>query len=306
MSQKPQNIRIFLSSTFRDMMTEREHLMKVIFPELRRRCKQKGIIFTEVDLRWGILEEESQAGKVIEICLSEIDKSRPYFIGILGERYGWVPGPEEYKKQAGLIEAFPWVKEDIEQGLSITEMEIQYGVLRNPAMEGRAFFYLRKPEQKTEDPEAQQKLKQKILSQDKHPVWQYDSVEALGQQVLEDLWAEIATQYPDSELPDEHEQERFQQQAWLREQQVFYLDYENQLQKLDELLQQHPRIAVFSENGHGKSALLAAWMKQQTEKKTDCPAVPDWLHPKQCEAGCNGQILRARNSGRTGSPLSHP
>jgi nephrocystin-3 len=267
MSQKPQNIRIFLSSTFRDMMTEREHLMKVIFPELRRRCKQKGIIFTEVDLRWGILEEESQAGKVIEICLSEIDKSRPYFIGILGERYGWVPGPEEYKKQAGLIEAFPWVKEDIEQGLSITEMEIQYGVLRNPAMEGRAFFYLRKPEQKTEDPEAQQKLKQKILSQDKHPVRQYDSVEALGQQVLEDLWAEIAAQYPDAELPDEHEQERFQQQAWLREQQLFYLDYENQLQKLDELLQQHPRIAVFSENGHGKSALLAAWMKQQTEKK---------------------------------------
>jgi nephrocystin-3 len=263
MSQQPQSIRIFLSSTFRDMMPEREHLMKVIFPELRRRCLQKGLIFTEVDLRWGILEEESQAGKVIEICLSEIDKSRPYFIGILGERYGWVPGPEEYEKQASLIEAFPWVKEDIEKGLSITEMEIQYGVLRNPAMEGRAFFYLRESGKGTKDPEPLQALKQKIKAQDQHPVSSYASVEALGKQVLEDLWAEISARYPDEELPDAHQQERFQQQAWLREQQLFYLDYQHQLQQLDELLNKNSRVVVFAENGMGKSALLAAWTQQQ-------------------------------------------
>ena len=43
----------------------------------------------EVDLRWGITDE--QKGEVLPICLAEIERCRPYFIGLLGERYGWVP-----------------------------------------------------------------------------------------------------------------------------------------------------------------------------------------------------------------------
>ena len=138
-------VRVFISSTFRDMMAEREHLMKQVFPELRKRCRERGVDFMEVDLRWGVTEEAAKQGKVIEICLSEIDKSRPYFLGILGERYGWAPPTDEYEKHRKIIEDFPWVKADIEDGLSITEMEIQYGVLRNPSMKGNAFFYLRDP-----------------------------------------------------------------------------------------------------------------------------------------------------------------
>jgi hypothetical protein len=34
---------------------------------------------------------ETMEGRVLPTCLAEIDRCRPYFIGILGERYGWVP-----------------------------------------------------------------------------------------------------------------------------------------------------------------------------------------------------------------------
>jgi len=46
-------IRIFISSTFRNMHAERDHLVKVVFPELRERCAKRRLHLTDVDLRWG-------------------------------------------------------------------------------------------------------------------------------------------------------------------------------------------------------------------------------------------------------------
>ena len=84
-------IRVFLSSTFHDFMQERDLLVKQLFPSLRRRAQKRGVELVDVDLRWDITKEESQQGKVIGICLAEIERCRPYFIGMLGERYGWTP-----------------------------------------------------------------------------------------------------------------------------------------------------------------------------------------------------------------------
>ncbi len=47
-------IRVFLSSTFRDFMEERELLAKQVFPELNRRARERGVELVEVDLRWGV------------------------------------------------------------------------------------------------------------------------------------------------------------------------------------------------------------------------------------------------------------
>jgi len=51
-------IRVFVSSTFRDMQRERAHLIKFVFPQLRRMCEQRGFIWGDVDLRWGITDEQ--------------------------------------------------------------------------------------------------------------------------------------------------------------------------------------------------------------------------------------------------------
>ena len=47
-------VRVFISSTFRDMHAERDHLVTVVFPELRERCERLGLEFFDVDLRWGV------------------------------------------------------------------------------------------------------------------------------------------------------------------------------------------------------------------------------------------------------------
>jgi hypothetical protein len=132
-------IRVFVSSTFRDMQEEREELIKHIFPQLRKLCESRGVVWGEVDLRWGITDEATAEGKVLPICLEEIKRCRPYFIGLLGERYGWVP--EEIPPD--LMAQEPWLQEHRQQ--SVTELEILHGVLNNPAMADHTFFYLRDP-----------------------------------------------------------------------------------------------------------------------------------------------------------------
>ncbi len=62
-------IRVFISSTFRDMMRERDLLVKEVFPELRRKCAKRFVTFTEVDLRWGIIEAQANEGQVLPASL---------------------------------------------------------------------------------------------------------------------------------------------------------------------------------------------------------------------------------------------
>ena len=49
-------LRVFISSTFRDLQEEREHLVKKIFPEIRALWRAPGVIYMEIDLRWGLTE----------------------------------------------------------------------------------------------------------------------------------------------------------------------------------------------------------------------------------------------------------
>jgi len=89
-------VRVFISSTFRDFAQERNLLATRVFPELRRRARDRFVEVMEVDLRWGITQEQSEQGLTLPICLREIERARPYFIGLIGERYGWTPAPGQY------------------------------------------------------------------------------------------------------------------------------------------------------------------------------------------------------------------
>lgn len=88
------------------MHAERDHLTHFVFPELRSRCLQRGVEFVGMDLRWGVTKEDAERAGALDVCLDEIEHCRPFFVGLLGERYGWVPPPEEipaeiYKRAAG-------------------------------------------------------------------------------------------------------------------------------------------------------------------------------------------------------------
>ena len=56
------SIRVFVSSTFRDMQEERDELIKRVCPQLRQLCESRGVAWSEVDLRWGVSEEAGRVG----------------------------------------------------------------------------------------------------------------------------------------------------------------------------------------------------------------------------------------------------
>ena len=172
--------RLFISSTFTDMNAERDALMNV-FPILKEPCAQRGVNFTPIDLRWGITETEAREGLVFESCMREIDNSRPFFIGIVGHRYGWVPTENDFGGFTDRLKfRYPWLQEAMNQGLSITEMEMQYAALMSAYDKNdkvNAIFFIRSdsadilPEyRETEGSENERKLnelKRKIRSQSK-------------------------------------------------------------------------------------------------------------------------------------------
>jgi tetratricopeptide (TPR) repeat protein len=130
-------VRIFISSTFRDMQAERNWLVKRVFPALRQRLEPYHIYVIDIDLRWGITREQADNDLVLSLCLRQIDESRPFFLGLLGGRYGWVPSdfPVEVGKRYGWTQHYT--------GKSLTELEIIHGVLNDPTMHERALFCFR-------------------------------------------------------------------------------------------------------------------------------------------------------------------
>ena len=272
MPSQSRTVRVFLSSTFRDFAEERDLLVRKVFPELRRKCRERQVELVDVDLRWGITEEEAQQGKVLPICLAEIDRSRPFFMGFIGERYGWVPEAEKY--DLSLIMEQPWLDEH-RGGKSVTELEILHGVLNNPAMEDRAFFYFRDPawSQKkggaylSEGSAEKQKLEalKDRIRQSGYPVVEdYPTPEALAERVKEDLWKLIDEAFPASEVPDALAQERMRHEAFAASRLGLYIGGEKYFEALDAAMAEEPckPILVCGASGGGKSALLANWAQR--------------------------------------------
>lgn len=263
-------VRVFLSSTFRDFMEERDLLVRKVFPELRRKSRARQVELVEVDLRWGITEQEAQQGKVLPICLAEIDRARPFFMGLLGERYGWVPEKNQY--DLSLILEQPWLEEH-RGGKSVTELEILHGVLNNPAMKNRAFFYLRDPrwaEKKggvylgegSAEKAKLTELKERIRQSGFPVVENYPNPEALAERVRQDLWRLIEEAYPESEVPDALTLERRRHEAYGATRLGLYLGGQRYFEVLDRAMQAKPFVPVLvtGQSGGGKSALLANWV----------------------------------------------
>uniref|UniRef100_A0A7S4G7Z1 TROVE domain-containing protein n=1 Tax=Eutreptiella gymnastica TaxID=73025 RepID=A0A7S4G7Z1_9EUGL len=149
-----QTLRVFISSTFRDMHGERAALTQRVFPALRRRLMQQGIRchIVEVDLRWGITSDDAASGLTLSMCLNEVERCRPFFIGLLGERYGH-HHLENYVVDKPESECFAWLK-GFPPGRSVTELEMMQGALRDDIKgDSKAFFYLRKPQFKDQIPQ---------------------------------------------------------------------------------------------------------------------------------------------------------
>jgi nephrocystin-3 len=269
-------IRLFLSSTFRDFGEERDLLVKRVFPALRARLKDRFVELVDVDLRWGITAEEAERGEVLPICLAEIDRARPYFIGMLGERYGWIPPHEGFAPD--LLERQPWLKKH-QGGKSVTELEILHGVLKNKRMKSRAFFYFRSPAyartkgghyvpDSTEDRQRQLDLKRRIKDSG-YSVTGYRDPEALAKRMERDLWKLLDAEFPATDVPDAFERESMRHEAYAAPRRRLYLGGDTYIHALNALIKNNAnRILITGQSGGGKSALLANALAKHHGSKT--------------------------------------
>jgi hypothetical protein len=136
---------IFVTSTFLDMQAERDHLMLYVFPAIEEWLVGRHRHLEWVDLRVGVAsagvaEEGKRELLVLKVCLDEVRRSRPFIIGLLGDRYGWVP-PTGRMAAAAAEAGFDTSVE----GRSVTDLEIDYGVLADLAESRRSLFFLRAP-----------------------------------------------------------------------------------------------------------------------------------------------------------------
>ncbi len=139
---------IFISSTFKDMDFERDVIKFKVIPALNRRFRDRRVELQAIDLRLGVntskMSEEESERKVLSVCTNCIDSARPFFIGLIGRRYGWIPPVERWKEfMAGLSDEEREILAGT-AGCSVTEMEIVYGALSQGNFDSsHVLFYLR-------------------------------------------------------------------------------------------------------------------------------------------------------------------
>lgn len=137
---------IFLSSTFRDMDAERDSVKFHVINRLNRKYRQYNISFQVVDLRVGInteiLPEDEGENKVLEVCLSKIDQARPFFVGLLGSRYGWCPDNRRIADICRRLDG-SGDAQSLYSGCSVTEIEILHAISQKSETAGNAVFFIR-------------------------------------------------------------------------------------------------------------------------------------------------------------------
>jgi len=288
------SIRVFVSSTFVDMHEEREELIKRVFPQLRRLCEARGVAWSEVDLRWGVTDEQKAEGAVLPICLAEIDRSRPYFIGLLGQRYGWIPK----EVPQGLADQMPWVA--ALRGTSVTEMEIVYGVLNDPGAGACGLVYMRDPAWVSTRPLEEQAIlgecerddeiaalgrpaaaaaaasrRQRLedlkcrVRESGRLTWQYPDPRALGERVLADFTAMIDAVYPADRISDALTREADAHHAFASAQTLGRVQRPAVARHLDAFAAGGgPPLVLAGEPGAGASTIAFAWLARW---RTDHP-----------------------------------
>jgi nephrocystin-3 len=291
MAPESREIRVFLSSTFRDFNEERRLLATQVFPELNRKARDRGVELVEVDLRWGVTQAQAEDGHALEICLQEIERCKRYFIGMLGDSYGSLTPPERQLLAAApsLLEQRQWLAGRIGQS-SYTELEIEQRLqeMGGGASDGRAFFYFRDASYsnpkadagelgwRSDDPAERQKLellKQRIRNSG-YPLVEegLDTPQAIADRIKADLWALIDQQFPEGEQPDALQKEARKHDDYRRSRTGAgqYIGGQAYIQELERWLEAgEQQILITGESGAGKSALIANWIEAHQQNHPD-------------------------------------
>lgn len=275
-------LRVFISSTFRDLQEERDHLMKKIFPEIRSLCRERGITFMEVDLRWGLTHEDKVQGQVLRTCLAEIDRCRPYFIGVTGNRYGYVLEPHELYKDGELLSRYPWVEDAALEGSSMIDMEFRYGALDMEVPKG--LFFFRRERGSLEDEEEESEESRKLIGLKQRvrraglPIEEFRDPGQLGELVFDALLEIIKTDFAHARTSTPLQLERAKHQAFAASRRVAYIPNLDYIRRLNEFATgDEPPLVIYAESGSGKSSLVSYWAENYRRRNPDACVIEHYV-----------------------------
>lgn len=261
-------IKIFVSSTFKDLELERDQLAKV-FQNLQEYIYERRLHLIPQDLRW---REQHADMNIVKWCLEVVENSQ-YFVGILGYRYGWRP-PEN---QSG--------RENTKQ-LSITEMEIDHALLHIPK-EKRFFCFgdlnqyseQQLSSESDEDKFSMKKLKERLKNLGE-TIFEYTSTQEVIDIIDTTLREKFDSLYPKGEKVElESYSYKDALDEIIEEKRKGFIGRRTYLEYMEQFCHKHDdnnTLIIHSVAGSGKSALLANFIHTWRNKE-DIPIVSHYM-----------------------------
>lgn len=267
-------VRVFISSTFFRMKPVREYLRLHVFPTIELAYKKAGVGFMHIDLQWGITAEQAMEGRTFELCMGEISRCQPFFIGLLGSYYGWCP----------TIAECTFTRQDLadffrrHQGKSLTEMEFLYNATFPDYCENSAIFCIDPSIELQEERDHDDKNQLRRFKQEMEKLYagrvyrDIDSFQKLGEYVTDVLLHKLAQIKAGNAMSEEYQQV-------YREQQLLAAHYDaigfRRHQQLDAALRYirdgGKPMVVTGSAGYGKSTFLSNLYMQL--RSMDCNVV---------------------------------
>lgn len=255
MASRRRSIRVFISSPFIGMGPERDAIVNDVFRRLHAICARRAVTFSGIDLRWGITEEQMRRGDLIPLLFHEIRSCRPYFLCILGDRYGSPPAAIP----AEVAARHPWIRKAANR--SYTEIEAQYAVLRRHQLTGRELFcFKRLPSDVFADDSRRIRRFERAVRAAGARRITYTRVTDLAAKVEDALLDFIDRDFPEDHL-SAHDRGTLEQRGFEEWVSRGFLGRREALAFLDEWVERPGRpLIVSGPSGAGKSALLARWV----------------------------------------------
>ena len=257
-----------------------------------------------IDLRWGV-DTTSVGTKdayrlVLEICLDEVERARPLFLGLVGGRYGDVPDPAQTKwvtERAGIVDS------ESLTGLSVSAIEMGYGCLWEDAQIGGQVFLLRDLKGERDerwvdhDPAPVTNLRSSIMSAENKgrcTVAQYETYLINGEVDLttvntagvvrsfEDVAYELllpAVMHRAEELSNRGASERTNSLGLFQQDRQIVAGRGKIMKSLVNKLQGGCKVLLEGESGVGKSTLLLAVGSQVCHEGIPCATFVSGLRP---------------------------
>lgn len=273
-SSTTEELCVFLSGISAGMSDERDYLLRNVFPELGQLCRERGVVFREVDLSSGIAGLREYQGGSVSTSIGEIVRRKPYVFALVGDRYGWCPGAEDLDRSE-VEDRVPWLRESVDGEKSLVELETLEVVHNVPGMGERCRFYFRENQYRTTVAGRERQERQQLkdfrgrVEKSGLPCRDgYRTPEQLGRWIYQDVLEILERIAPGGRGENIRiTRERLGHQAYAETRRRAYVDHEPTLQRLDDYVGAESTtegdrtipLVVSGDSGAGKSALLARW-----------------------------------------------